>query len=93
MLKLASGQLVSQQEASLHCLSPQEEVFNILFVQSHRGEYIVYCHKCAASMRKNFTVLRQVTLPFIRIISTVALLFKEFKRKPIMYSTVLTSQP
>lgn len=47
-------------EATPSCNSCMDEVFNILFVLSHRGEYLVYCHKCASSMKKAFTVLQQV---------------------------------
>ena len=36
-------------------------MFNILFVLNHKGEYRVYCHKCAGAIRKSFTVLQQVS--------------------------------
>lgn len=42
------------------CNNCLDEVFNILFVLNHKGEYLVYCHKCAMAMKKSFTVLRQV---------------------------------
>ena len=42
------------------CTNCLDEVFNILFVLNHRGEYLVYCHKCATAMKKSFTVLQQV---------------------------------
>ena len=44
------------------CNNCMEEVFNILFVLNQRGEYLVYCHKCASAMKKSFTVLQQVCL-------------------------------
>ncbi len=34
----------------------------MLFVLSHKGEYLVFCHKCAMAMEKSFTVLRQVSV-------------------------------
>ncbi|CAI8021475.1 Lysine-specific demethylase 6A [Geodia barretti] len=46
-------------ESAPYCNDCAEEVFNVLFVLSHRGEYLVYCHRCASSMRKTFTVLQQ----------------------------------
>ena len=42
------------------CYNCHDEVFNILFVLSHRGEYLVYCHKCASDMKKAVVVLQQV---------------------------------
>ena len=44
------------------CNNCMDEVFNILFVLNCRGEYLVYCHKCASSSLKGFTVLQQVCL-------------------------------
>ncbi len=44
------------------CNNCLDEVFNILFVLNHKGEYLVYCHKCAMAMKKSFTVLRQVNI-------------------------------
>ena len=35
-------------------------MFNVLFVLNRKGEYRVYCHKCAGAIRKPFTVLQQV---------------------------------
>ena len=42
------------------CHNCLEEVFNILFVLTQKGEYLVYCYRCAVAMRKSFTVLLQV---------------------------------
>ena len=44
-----------------------DEVFNILFVVNHRGEYLVYCHKCATSLKKSFAVLQQVSVYVITV--------------------------
>ncbi len=47
------------------CNNCLEEVFNVLFVLTHKGEYLVYCHRCATAMRKSFTVLQQVSFEII----------------------------
>ena len=60
VLKLGEFSLSFSHTPSLLVYLMQEEVFNILFVLSHRGEYLAYCHRCAGSMRKTFTVLQQV---------------------------------
>lgn len=47
-------------EPAPSCNNCLDEVFNILFVLHHRGENLVYCHKCATALKKSFTVLQQV---------------------------------
>ena len=47
------------------CNNCLEEVFNVLFVLTNKGEYLVYCHRCATAMRKSFTVLQQVKKPVL----------------------------
>jgi hypothetical protein len=37
----------------------------VLFVLTHKGEYLVYCHRCATAMRKSFTVLQQVSFEIV----------------------------
>ena len=49
------------------CNNCLEEVFNVLFVLTHKGEYLVYCHRCATAMRKSFTVLQQVSFEIVVI--------------------------
>jgi len=43
------------------CEQCSEEVFNILFVLSHKGKYLVYCHHCAKLLDKACIVLKQVS--------------------------------
>ncbi len=51
-----------ENETAPCCNNCLDEVFNMLFVLSHKGEYLVFCHKCAMAMEKSFTVLRQVSV-------------------------------
>ncbi len=61
-----------ENETAPCCNNCLDEVFNMLFVLSHKGEYLVYCHKCAMAMEKSFTVLRQVSMSNKRVCTSCA---------------------